>query len=62
VLANFSALTQLHVLGHFDITPTFSHNIPDETENRRVRTSSSIVNEIGYGMADSLENDETLKM
>jgi hypothetical protein len=63
VLANFSALTQLRVLGLIDITTTFAHNIPDETENRRVRTSSSVVNnKIGYGMADSLGNDETLKM
>ena len=62
VLADFSALTQLRVLGLIDVTTTFAHNIPDETENRRVRTSSSIVNKMGYGMADHLGNDESLKM
>jgi adenylate cyclase len=54
VLADFSALTQLHVLGLMDVTTTFVQNLPDDNEDRRVRTSLSTVNNMGYGIADNL--------
>lgn len=52
-MADFSALDKLHVLGLMDVTlmiPT----TPDESEDRRVRTSGSELNNMGYGIADTL--------
>ena len=54
VLADFSELHQLRVLGLIDVTTTFAPNIPDESANRRVRTSLSEVNKMSYGIADNL--------
>ncbi|KZT04263.1 adenylate cyclase-like protein, partial [Laetiporus sulphureus 93-53] len=55
VLADFSGLTQLRVLGLMDITATNGASIPDENEDRRVRTSLSEVNGMAYGIADTLD-------
>ncbi|KAK9446849.1 phosphatase 2C-domain-containing protein [Limtongia smithiae] len=52
-LSDFSSLQKLRVLGLMDITLT-SSSIPDETEDRRVRTSGSEVHSMPYGMADTL--------
>lgn len=52
-LADFSALTKLHVLGLMDVTLMIP-SVPDESEDRRVRTSLSEINEMGYGIADTL--------
>lgn len=52
-LADFSALTKLHVLGLMDLTLMIP-SLPDESEDRRVRTSSSEINAMGYGIADTL--------
>lgn len=52
-LADFSALTKLHVLGLMDITLMIP-SLPDESEDRRVRTSLSEINDMGYGIADTL--------
>ncbi|GAA6007071.1 uncharacterized protein JCM10292_003450 [Rhodotorula paludigena] len=52
-LADFSALTKLHVLGLMDITLMIP-SVPDENEDRRVRTSLSEINDMGYGIADTL--------
>ncbi|GAA6009282.1 hypothetical protein JCM10207_004334 [Rhodosporidiobolus poonsookiae] len=52
-LADFSALTKLHVLGLMDVTLMIP-SVPDENEDRRVRTSLSEINDMGYGIADTL--------
>ncbi|KAK4700749.1 hypothetical protein P7C70_g5496, partial [Phenoliferia sp. Uapishka_3] len=52
-LADFSALTKLHILGLMDVTLMIP-SVPDESEDRRVRTSLSEINEMGYGIADTL--------
>ena len=52
-LADFSALTRLHVLGLMDVTLMIP-SVPDENEDRRVRTSLSEINDMGYGIADTL--------
>ncbi|CAG8619504.1 9211_t:CDS:10, partial [Funneliformis caledonium] len=58
-LADFGALTRLRVLGLMDIT-LLHLTVPDETDNRRVRTSSSEVNSMAYGMADTLGTSDNL--
>ncbi|KAL1916327.1 uncharacterized protein VTP21DRAFT_5944 [Calcarisporiella thermophila] len=57
-LAEFGALTRMRVLGLMDVTLMVS--VPDETEDRRIRTSASEVNNISYGMADTLGRLEHL--
>ncbi|SCV70117.1 BQ2448_1511 [Microbotryum intermedium] len=52
-LADFSALTKLHILGLMDVTLMIP-SVPDESEDRRVRTSLSEINDVGYGIADTL--------
>ncbi|KAK9454179.1 hypothetical protein V1511DRAFT_481732 [Dipodascopsis uninucleata] len=52
-LSDFSNLTNLRVLGLMDVTITNS-SVPDQTEDRRVRTSGSEVHYMPYGMADTL--------
>ena len=52
-LSEFTALTKMRVLGLMDVTLMIPA-VPDETEDRRVRTSLSSINEMGYGVADSL--------
>ncbi|PFH53677.1 hypothetical protein AMATHDRAFT_45153 [Amanita thiersii Skay4041] len=65
-LAGFTQLMQLRVLGLMDVTMTMAGNawidIPDENDERRVRTSSSVVNGMAYGIADALGNNEQLNM
>lgn len=59
---DFSNLHQLRILGLMDVTLTIP-TIPDETEDRRVRTSGSMVGSLAYGMADSLgRKDEHLSI
>lgn len=53
-LADFSELKDLKVLGLMDVTTTFAPNIPDDNEDRRVRTSLSEVYNMAYGIADTL--------
>ena len=58
-LADFTSLTNLRVLGLMDVTlmiPT----IPDQTDDRRVRTSGSNVGSMAYGISDCLGNNEHL--
>lgn len=62
VLADFSSLSQLRVLGLMDVTTTFVPNIPDDNEERRVRTSLSEVNCMAYGIADHLGGSDYLNM
>ncbi|TFK74233.1 PP2C-domain-containing protein [Pluteus cervinus] len=66
-LAGFTDLTQLRVLGLMDVTVTTTGintavDIPDEHEDRRVRTSSSTVNGMAYGIADALGRNDSLNM
>ncbi|KAJ7049995.1 hypothetical protein C8F01DRAFT_1213058 [Mycena amicta] len=66
-LAGFSELTQLRVLGLMDVTITttgtnMSMDIPDENDDRRIRTSSSIVNGMSYGIADTLGRNQHVNM
>jgi adenylate cyclase len=52
-LSDFSALHRMRVLGLMDVTLVNS-SVPDDTENCRVRTSLSEINDMAYGIADSL--------
>ncbi|KAL0956978.1 hypothetical protein HGRIS_003080 [Hohenbuehelia grisea] len=66
-LAGFSELKELRVLGLMDVTVTTTGtngttDIPDETDTRRVRTSSSTVNGMSYGIADTIGRYENLNM
>lgn len=58
-LTDFSALEQLRILGLMDVTLTIP-TVPDETEDRRVRTSGSLAGTLAYGMADTLGRNEHL--
>lgn len=64
-LAGFSFLHQIRVLGLIDINIDGMNevvDIPDETEDRRVRTSLSTVNGMAYGIADTLGKFDHLNM
>ncbi|KAL0087646.1 hypothetical protein J3Q64DRAFT_1657804 [Phycomyces blakesleeanus] len=52
-MSDFSALKRLCVLGLMDIT-ILGVSVPDDYQERRVRTSLSEVNNMGYGIADWL--------
>ncbi len=60
-LTDFSALQHLRILGLMDVTLTIP-TIPDETEDRRVRTSGSLAGQLAYGMADTLGKNEHLSI
>lgn len=57
-LANFSTLSHLRILGLMDITLRIP--LPDESDDRRVRTSFSDVNNMAYGISDTLGRFEHL--
>ncbi|KAI9888602.1 MAG: cysteinyl-tRNA synthetase [Vezdaea aestivalis] len=58
-LTGFTSLHHLRVLGLMDVTLTIP-TVPDQTEDRRVRTSGSLAGNLTYGMADSLGRNEHL--
>ena len=58
-LTNFATLHNLRVLGLMDVTLTIP-SVPDQTEDRRIRTSGSLAGAMAYGMADSLGRHEHL--
>ncbi|KAF2402630.1 hypothetical protein EJ06DRAFT_348549 [Trichodelitschia bisporula] len=58
-LTDFTSLTKLRVLGLMDVTLMVS-SVPDQTEDRRVRTAASTVGSMAYGMADTLGRNEHL--
>lgn len=60
-LSDFSKLTQLRMLGLMDVTLRIP-SLPDESENRRVRTSFSEINGMGYGISDTLGRVDNLAM
>ncbi|ORY89895.1 hypothetical protein BCR43DRAFT_528239 [Syncephalastrum racemosum] len=55
-LSDFSSLTRLQMLGLMDIT-ILGVSIPEESPDRRVRTSPTEVNRMGYGIADWLGSE-----
>ncbi|KAF4975321.1 hypothetical protein FZEAL_7886 [Fusarium zealandicum] len=56
---DFSRLLNLRILGLMDVTLT-QPSIPDQSEDRRVRTSGSLAGHLPYGMADALGKHEHL--
>ncbi|KAF3010796.1 cysteinyl-tRNA synthetase [Curvularia kusanoi] len=56
-LTDFTALISLRVLGLMDVT-MMTPSVPEQTEDRRVRTAGSAVGTMAYGMADSLGRTE----
>ncbi len=58
-LTSFNTLKYLRVLGLMDVT-LLINTIPDDNEDRRVRTSASLVGALMYGMADTLGKNEHL--
>ncbi|CAG8472117.1 27119_t:CDS:10 [Racocetra persica] len=60
-LADFEDLTDLRILGLMDIT-LLNFLLPEETDNRRVRTSAPVVNSMRYGMADTLGKSDNLSI
>ena len=60
-LSDFHALTKLRLLGLMDVT-TMGTTVPDQTENRRVRTIASEIAGMAYGVADSLGRHDHLSM
>ena len=59
VSADFSGLPHLRVLGLMDVTLAIP-TIPEDMEDRRVRTTLSEVNNMAYGIADTLGKQEYL--
>ncbi|QRW21797.1 adenylate cyclase [Rhizoctonia solani] len=58
---DFSVLRDIRVLGLIDAT-VMVPSVPDESDDRRVRTSLSEVNGMAYGIADTLGKLEHLNM
>ncbi|GAP83350.1 putative adenylate cyclase [Rosellinia necatrix] len=56
---DFSRLQNLRILGLMDVTLT-QPSIPDQSEDRRVRTSGSLAGHLPYGMADTMGRNEHL--
>jgi len=56
-LTDFSSLVNLRVLGLMDVTMMVP-SVPEQSEDRRVRTAGSAVGTMAYGMADSLGRNE----
>lgn len=60
-LSDFHALTKLRLLGLMDVT-TMGTPVPDQTENRRVRTIGSEAAGMAYGVADTLGKHDQLSV
>ncbi|EIW72154.1 hypothetical protein TREMEDRAFT_26067, partial [Tremella mesenterica DSM 1558] len=60
-LSDFTALTELRVLGLMDVTLRIP-SLPDESEAKRVRTSFSDINNMAYGISDMLGSIDHLAM
>jgi adenylate cyclase len=56
-LTDFTSLINLRVLGLMDVTMMVP-SVPEQSEDRRVRTSGSTIGSMAYGMADSLGRNE----
>jgi adenylate cyclase len=55
-LSDFTALTDLRVLGLMDVTLRIP-SLPDESDTKRVRTSFSDINNMAYGISDMMGPD-----
>ncbi|KAL1410855.1 cysteinyl-tRNA synthetase [Vanrija albida] len=60
-LSDFNGLTNLRVLGLMDVTLRIP-SLPDESDEKRVRTSFSEINNMAYGISDMLGTVEHLAM
>lgn len=60
-LSNFSSLSHLQVLGLMDVTLRIPV-LPDESDEKRVRTSFSNINNMAYGISDMLGSVDHLAM
>lgn len=58
---DFQRLPHLRVLGLMDVTVLLPH-MPDESDNRRVRTSLSQINNMSYGISDALGRFDNLNL
>lgn len=58
-LTSFNTLKYLRVLGLMDVT-LLINTIPDDNEDRRVRTSASLAGALMYGMADTIGKNDHL--
>jgi adenylate cyclase len=58
-LTSFNTLKYLRILGLMDVT-LLINTIPDDNEDRRVRTSASLAGALMYGMADTLGKNDHL--
>lgn len=58
-LTSFNSLKYLRVLGLMDVT-LLTNTVPDDNEDRRVRTSASLAGALLYGMADTLGKNDHL--
>jgi len=58
-LTSFTTLKYLRVLGLMDVT-LLTNTIPDDNEDRRVRTSTTSAGALLYGMADTLGKNDHL--
>ncbi|KAF2746970.1 PP2C-domain-containing protein, partial [Sporormia fimetaria CBS 119925] len=58
-LTDFTSLANLRVLGLMDVT-MMTNLVPEQSEDKRVRTTGSMVGFMAYGMADSLGNSSHL--
>lgn len=59
--SDFNRLQNLRILGLMDVTlPPQQPSIPDQSEDRRVRTVESLVCHLPYGVADTLGRNEHL--
>ncbi|KXN80834.1 Adenylate cyclase, partial [Leucoagaricus sp. SymC.cos] len=60
-LSGFASLRYLRNLGLMDLTVTAS-DLPDENEDRRIRSTASIVGGLGYGISDCLGREGAITM
>jgi adenylate cyclase len=60
--AEFHGLRDLRVLGLMDVMTMFVSSLPDDTDDRRVRTSAKEVGGLGFGLADTLGRMDQIVM
>ena len=60
-LSDFTALTELCVLGLMDVTLRIP-SLPDESDTKRIRTSFSDINNMAYGISDMMGSTEQMAM
>ncbi|CCH60410.1 hypothetical protein TBLA_0C06140 [Henningerozyma blattae CBS 6284] len=58
-LSDLTCLPKLRILGLMDTTLN-TNKVPDDSSNFRVRTTASRINELGYGVADTLGHNNSV--